>query len=239
LLLTVCAGLFYYAVTAFHVGPMTWIVGGVVLVHWAEKVCRILFVGEKRLQLSAWRQMVAQRSATRLATVPIQRLEDVVSMPERRAQEARQKVALQRLAPLLLIAGVGLLGLGVRQSRALMQLQSLGVRTHGVISSLSLSSSGSGSRSYYPVVTYTDQAGKSARFRDNTGSNPPMYHVGDSVTVLYSPAALGNAIIDRGLWNWLPSGILYLLGVLLSAAGIGLLSRRASGSTAITHESMN
>ena len=224
-LLAAFAGLFYYAVTAFRVGPMTWIVGGVVLAHFAERIRRIVFPKDKRLQLSAWRQMLAQRKAVQLAAMPVQRLEDVVSLPERRDREARQRVRLHRLAPFLLISGIGLFALGVHQSRTLLRLESSGVRTRGVISSLSSSSSGS-STTYYPVVTYTDQAGERVRFRDNTGSNPPMYHVNESVTILYSPAESGSAIIDRGVWNWLPSAILCLLGVLLSVVSIGLLSRR-------------
>ena len=230
-LLAVFAGLFYYAVTEFRVGPMTWIVGGVVVAHFAERIRRIVFPKDKRLQLSAWRQMLAQRKAVQLAAMPVQRLEDVVSLPERRAQEARQRVTLQRLAPFLLISGIGLFALGVHQSRTLLRLESSGVRTRGVISALSSSGSGS-STTYFPVVTYTDQAGKRVRFRDNTGSNPPMYHISDSVIVLYSPAESGSAIIDRGVWNWLPSTILYLLGVLLSLVSIGFLRRRDSAMSA-------
>lgn len=226
-LLAMCAGLFYYAVTAFRTGPMTWIVGGVVVAHLAERIRRVVSPGEKRLPLSAWRQMLAQLKAAQPAAVPpMQRLEDLASLPQRRAQNERQRVVLRRLAPWLLIAGVALVALGVHQSRALVRLESVGVRTRGVVSSFSSSSSGSGSRSYYPVVTYTDRAGNRVRFRDNTGSNPPMYDINDSVTVLYSPAESGNAMIDRGLWNWLPSALLYLLGVSLSLVSIGLLRRR-------------
>ena len=231
-LLGVCAGLFYYAVTAFRVGSMTWIVGGVVLAHFAERVRQIVLPMDKRLQMSAWRQILAQRKAAQLAATPVQRLEDVASLPERRAQEARQRVTLRRLAPFLLITGVGLFALGVHQSRALMRLESSGVRTRGVVSSLSSSGSSGGSTTYYPVVTYTDQAGKKVRFRDNTGSNPPMYHVNDSVTVLYSPAESRSAIIDRGAWNWLPSVILYLLALLLSVVSIGLLRRPGAAVSA-------
>jgi hypothetical protein len=229
-LLAVCAGLFYYATTSFPVGPMSWIAGGLVLAHFLDRIRQIVFPKDKRLQLSAWRQMLAQRKAAQLAEMPVRRLEDVASLPERRALESRQNATLRRLAPFLLIAGVGLFALGVHQSRALVRLESSGVRARGVVSSLSSSNSGSGSSTYYPVVTYTDQTGKRARFRDNTGSNPPMYHVNDPVTVLYSPSEPGNAIIDRGMWNWLPSAILFALGVLLSVGGIGVLRRRSTGS---------
>lgn len=225
-LLAMCAGLFYYAVTAFSVGPMTWVVGGVVVAHFAERCRRIVFPGEKRLQFSAWRQMLAQRKAASLAAMPVQPLEGLASLPQLRARQERQRVVLHRLAPLLLIAGVALVALGVHQSRALLRVESSGLRTRGVVSALSSSSSGSGGRSYYPVVTYTDRAGNTMRFRDNIGSNPPMYRVNDSVTVLYSPGEAASARIDRGIWNWLPSAILYLLGVSLSLVSIGLLRRR-------------
>lgn len=229
-LLALGAGLFYYAVTAFRVGPMTWIVGGLFVAHFLERIRQIVFPKDKRLQPSVWRQMLAARNAAQLAQMPVQRLEDVTTSPERRALENRQRATLRRLAPFLLVAGVGLFALGVHQSRALVRLESYGVRARGVVSSLSSSSSGRGS-SYYPVVTYTDHAGKRVRFRDNTGSNPPMYHVNDSVTVLYSASEPGNAIIDRGAWNWLPSAILYALGVLLSVVSIGLLRRRGTGAS--------
>jgi len=231
-LLAACAGLFYYAITAFQVGPMTWIAGGVVVAHFAERIRQIIFPKDKRLQLSAWRQMLAERKASQLAGMPVQRLEDVASVPERRALEGRQNAMLRRLAPFLLIAGVGLFALGVHQSRALVRLESFGVRARGVVSSLSSSNSGTDSSTYYPVVTYTDWAGKSVRFRDNTGSNPPMYHVNDSVTVLYSPTESGKATIDRGIWNWLPSAILYLLGVVLSLVSIASLRRRGTEASA-------
>src|SRR5262249_333058 len=142
-LLAACAGLFYYAATAFRVGPMTWIAGGLVLAHFLERIRQIVFPKDKRLQLSAWRQMLAERKAAQLAEMPVQRLEDVASLPERRALERRQNATSRRLAPFLLLAGVGLLALGVHQSRTLVRLESFGVRARGVVSALSLSSSGS------------------------------------------------------------------------------------------------
>jgi len=71
-------------------------------------------------------------------------------------------------------------------------------------------------------VAYTDGHGRKVAFRDSVGTNPPMYRAGQGVTVLYAPGEEAWAVVDRGLWNWLPSVILYLLGAQSSrAASLG------------------
>jgi hypothetical protein len=43
----------------------------------------------------------------------------------------------------------------------------------------------------------------------------------DAVTVLYAPGSpQGTAIVDRGLWNWIPAAALCLFGVILAVAGV-------------------
>jgi len=75
-------------------------------------------------------------------------------------------------------------------------------------------------------VAYTDGHGRKVAFRDSVGTNPPMYRAGQGVTVLYAPGEEAWAVVDRGLWNWLPSVILYLLGGAVFAGGLaGLRSR--------------
>jgi len=75
-------------------------------------------------------------------------------------------------------------------------------------------------------VAYTDGHGRKVAFRDSVGTNPPMYRAGQGVTVLYAPGEEAWAVVDRGLWNWLPSVILYLLGGAVFAGVLaGLRSR--------------
>ena len=77
-------------------------------------------------------------------------------------------------------------------------------------------------------MAYTDGHGRKVAFRDSVGTNPPMYRAGQGVTVLYAPGEEAWAVVDRGLWNWLPSVILYLLGGAVFAGGLaGLRSRGA------------
>ncbi|MCB1592054.1 MAG: DUF3592 domain-containing protein [Alphaproteobacteria bacterium] len=61
---------------------------------------------------------------------------------------------------------------------------------------------------YHALVKFTDKEGKERRFEDSVGSSHPSYKQGDDVAVLYLPDSPGDAIIDRGIWNWTLSGLL-------------------------------
>jgi len=231
-LLAVGAGIFWFAVKSWHVGPMTWVVALVFVVHLLNGLRKIVAPGDKSLRsFLSLRELIARKEAAAMPASPVVRVEDMAALPENRARQAAQRATLRRLAPLLLIAGLGCLALGVHQSKALLRLQSSGMRAPGVVSSFSTSRS-SNSVTYYPVVAYTDGAGQRVVFKDHTGTNPPLYGVGEAITVLYLPQVSGSAIIDRGLWNWLPSVILYLLGAGLSALALALLRGRSEALAA-------
>jgi hypothetical protein len=55
-----------------------------------------------------------------------------------------------------------------------------------------------------PVVEFTPlHASTPVRFRDSFASNPPMWSVGDHVSVLYNPLNPSDALIHRGAWTYL------------------------------------
>ena len=226
--------LFWIGVTAWRTGPMTWVVALLVVSHLVQKLRKILAPKDKTLPRLPWRELLARlrdaqtqlKAAQSQNAPPVQRVEELTALPEYRDKELRQRAQLRRLAPFLLLAGVGLLALGVHQSRTLLRLESAGLRAPGTVTSLSSSQSSDGGVTYYPHVTYTDSAGRIAVFKDSVGTNPPMYRIGEAVTVLYLPGEAGRAVIDRGVWNWLPSVILYVLGGAVFAGGLaGLRSR--------------
>ncbi len=66
----------------------------------------------------------------------------------------------------------------------------------------------SDSYTYYAEVEFRDNLGERIRFSDSVGSSSPMYKRGDRVTVLYDPENVYDAIIDRGIFNWLFTMIL-------------------------------
>lgn len=149
-----------------------------------------------------------------------------------RAQDKKASIAARQrklrttgriVTPILVLAGIAVLALGIHLGRTLFLLQSTGERALGTVAFLELKSTLHGS-TYYPVVEFTIQDGATAQFRDRMGGNPPAYREGDVVRVLYFPASpQESATIDRGVLNWIVPGALCLLGGLL--ATVALLAR--------------
>jgi hypothetical protein len=72
-------------------------------------------------------------------------------------------------------------------------------------------------------VRFHDSNEAEVQFKDRSGSNPPSYRVGESVTVLYiRGSAAESAMIDRGRWNWLPTVLLALFGIVFTLVGARL-----------------
>jgi hypothetical protein len=76
-------------------------------------------------------------------------------------------------------------------------------RTPGVVTELALSHSGSdGATTFYPTVHFNTPEGRSIEFTSKSGSNPPAYSRGQSVTVLYRPGDPYDAKIDGFFSLW-------------------------------------
>jgi len=222
LLLAAAAGIFYIAVRSWRPGPMTWVVAALFVFHLLNGLRKIWAPQDKSLRAFSLRELVARRQGAASGASPVTRIEDLVSDPAYQARQGAQRATLRRVAPFLLLAGLGLLAAGVYQSRSLMRLESSGIRTAGLVTGFRTSHDHDGV-TYHPVVAYTDGAGHAVEFTDSVGSNPPLYRRGDAVTVLYRPEKSGSAIVDRGPWNWLPALLLYLFGAGLAAVGVSVL----------------
>lgn len=77
------------------------------------------------------------------------------------------------------------------------------------------SSSDSSGYTYYAIVKFTDENGRSVEFKDSVGASSPMYKRGDEVDVIYYLDEPKDAIIDRGIFNWSLSGGLAIGGLLV------------------------
>ena len=228
--------LFSVGATAWPITPMTWVVGGLLAAHLLWKLRSLFLPRDATLSRAGWRALPDLLRTVRPADAapaevmaPVQRVEELSGPPgSNRESQMRARAQLVRLAPLLLLTGVGVIALGVYTSHTLLELEGSGLRTSGRVISLSASSSSNGGTTYHPIVSYCDSAGRTIVFRDATGTNPPTHHVGDRVTVLYRPGDPARAIIDRGVWNWLPEVVLYLLGGALVAGGLAAWRARTA-----------
>lgn len=78
---------------------------------------------------------------------------------------------------------------------------------------------------YFPVVEFTARDGRRRQVQLSEGSFPPMYEVGDEVTVLYEPDRPTDARIKSGgstALMWILPGITGVLGIAFLAAVIAV-----------------
>jgi hypothetical protein len=204
---------FHLAVTAWPVGPMTWVIAGVAAVYIGVKIFRRRRVG-------------TTKPIPSVASSVMQRIEDVAALPSARSEQVRSDASRRRWAPLLLLIGLSLFGAAIFLSRSVLQLESSGLRAAGIVESLQTSPYATAGSAYYPLVRFSTENGAMIRFRDNSGSNPPAYHRGEKVTVKYRAARPDDAMIDRGAWNWLPPLLTLAIGAFLSAFGATQLAAR-------------
>jgi uncharacterized protein DUF3592 len=94
----------------------------------------------------------------------------------------------------------------------------------------SRSSSGSGSSTMYrPVVEFTSGTGKRIEFTSSVGTSPPSHRVGEPVTVLYNPADPSSARIKSFFQLWFGFLIVFFLGLVFTAIGLGIILVRTRG----------
>lgn len=200
------------AVTAWAVTPLTWILLAAVLMSIAYGLQRSMpALGER-----PFTSIVRKSPPDGLLDTPVRPLEEILSGPVRAERQRKQRIAGLIVTPILVLAGLAVLGLGARLARTTFLLESSGERARGTVLFCELQRTLHGS-SYYPVVQFTTPQGMAVQFRDSMGSDPPAYREGEPVQVLYFAAAPAqSATIDRGLLNWVGPAGLCVGGVCLS-----------------------
>ncbi len=94
--------------------------------------------------------------------------------------------------------------------------------TEGTVVELVRSRS-SDSTTYAPQVTFTDAQGRAHAFTSRTSSNPPAYHVGETVRVLYRSGSPEQARIDGFFSLWGGALIVGILGSVFALVGLGMV----------------
>jgi len=141
----------------------------------------------------------------------------------------------RRVAPILILIGLLCIVMCGFAGQTSLRLQREGMSASGVVVALKRHRAGNNGYVESAVVRFAvANGGTTVQFQDRSGSNPPMYQVGQEVRVRYlesSPAT--SAIIDHGAWNLVPAFVLGSFGLLFTAIGVSLLrSQRIAGRIA-------
>jgi hypothetical protein len=207
------------ALTVWPITPLTWVVVAALFIF-------VVYLLRRSLPRRGEPPFASLSRRTRPADLlasPVHPIEELLSGPVRAERQRKQMAAARIATPILLIAGLGVVALGMHLARTTFLLKSAGERTQGTVLFLELKTTLHGS-TYYPVVRFSTPEGASVEFRDAMGSSPPAYREGDPVNVLYfRNLPEGTATIDRGMLDWVAPGVLCVLGSLL--AGIALWVR--------------
>jgi hypothetical protein len=143
------------------------------------------------------------------------------------AAAAEQYKKSQRFAlPTLFVLAFGFLLLGhhfYAKTEAFLETASC---TSGQVVELKEVASTDGDSTWAPVIEFNDDASRQQRFVESIGSNPPGYHRGQVVTVLYNPQNPREARIDRGGANHWAAILLGSIGGFFLLLGVLSLRRR-------------
>lgn len=203
------------ALMAWPMTRLTWIMLAAVIVYCATHLYRSV----PRADPDAAQSPILRGQPRDLHEAPVRPIEAILSRRRAEAQRARQRLG-RIVTPILVTVGLGVLALGVHIGRKVSRLEASGARVSGTVVGLDIELT-LRNRNYYPVVRFRTRDGIAVEFRDGTGSSPPAYREGDTVTVLYSAASPEDtAIIDRGRWNWLGPLALCSFGTLLTLVAL-------------------
>jgi hypothetical protein len=90
-----------------------------------------------------------------------------------------------------------------------------------VIEMVRVRNSDSGGYMFAPLVRFATAEGKTIEFQSTVHTNPPAYHAGERVTVLYDPAKPNSAAISGWFSIWAVPFILGIVGAGFVVFGFG------------------
>jgi hypothetical protein len=181
--------------------------------------------GAKPISLEIWRKYKDEAFCPKVFTDATKAGIPWADPEALRTAIAKQQKVNRIVLPVLVLAGVGLLFLGVHLHQKTAAFLARAVRAPGVVVEMATNHSSDGGDTYAPVVEFEHQ-GRKHTFKDSISSNPPSFRRGEAVGVLYDPDQPRDARIDRGRWNKAVPILIGGFGALLCLLGLWSFSRR-------------
>ncbi|MBI6530845.1 DUF3592 domain-containing protein [Proteus vulgaris] len=116
-----------------------------------------------------------------------------------------------------------------------------GIETTGVIIDLSMSNSSNERSVYHPIIQFTTNDNREITFRSLEGSNPPRFHLGENISVIYLQNDPQRATINNFLGLYGAGTILGVFGLVFALTGLiplYFIRRRASRDQRLKRDGM-
>ncbi|TAL37267.1 MAG: DUF3592 domain-containing protein [Alphaproteobacteria bacterium] len=218
--------LILFAFLEYPVTQMTWIVTVALFCYSGMKLQNILVPKGQRLTLAAWKAAMKQKHDAEMLGLPVVRIEDLMAADSGKKALAQKQRARLVAGPLIFGCGMLLMVAGVHFGNGLDSMLQQGATAQGTVVAVEGAENAAPGGLAYPVVSFTDDKGRSVRFRDKRGRFPPEFGVGEDVSVLYLPGDAAHiAMIDRGAGDYLLPLFLLLSGTVFSIAGAVMMRR--------------
>ncbi|MEZ0225615.1 MAG: DUF3592 domain-containing protein [Alphaproteobacteria bacterium] len=209
----------------YPVTKMTWIVAVALFCYSGMKLQNILVPKGQRLTLAAWKAAMKQKHDADMQGIPVTRIEDMLATEGGKKTLVQQNQARRVAGPLLFGCGMLMMVAGVQFGNGVENMLKHSLMTQGQVVEMK-GGTAPDSDAVFPVVSFTDAQGRTVRFQDGAGQDPPVSRVGDTVPVLYLPDdPEKTAMIDPGVMSYVVP-LLFLLGGTIAAVAGALVTRR-------------
>lgn len=140
-----------------------------------------------------------------------------------KTRQKKEDTSFKRWLWAWVLVALGTMGAGVWLANDMYETLAVGTHVPGRVIDIEADHDSDGV-TYRAIVEFEDRQGRRHKLRDSVSSNPAMNEVGDEVGVVYEPDNPDEAMIDRGVWNWFLSGILFGFGFIML---LGLMMHNA------------
>lgn len=148
-------------------------------------------------------------------TKPIQKYEVFLGEESFKTQQNKQTQTVKKWLPIHFLLAVGFIGGGAYSAISIYEFEQQAYKTQGIVKSMKQTTSttdNSTSYTYAPIVRY-EIDGKVYNHTSKVSSSKPSHKQGDSLTILYNPSNPEDALLERGMWNYITQMVLIILGI--------------------------
>ena len=206
----------HVALTAYKITPMTGIMAAAFIIFIALKIKKIIIPKEQRApSVQAWREKKRAERQSEFSAMQFGKLEDFLATPAFTAQQGQTRKAAGYMCPIFALIAVGLFYGSIYFYDKNTQLEKAGIKTTGTVVRMIEKRNSDGKYNYQPLIQFNDTQNNMVEFKSSMASNPPMYHAGETVKVMYmQDNPQETATIDSGIFN-----LLLPLGLMLGCFG--------------------